>query len=562
MEHVHQRLLDRLRDIREESMTTSSERSRVVNAEQAVRPAPTAPVPITIPSVPQQMVRNPSRGLPPTNAGPTLQQPVPVIVRSTPASAAFTVRPDPAPTDHPTNESTTALTAQTADLYIRYTSPTPFSTAEQARIRSEFPPETNIAFETVPPASTTQQHRLTPDETLHIAFTDPPPWHRSNARTHNRDRDPSLTYRGMTVAARLGESTSNTSTATASSADTDESSFLSSFPFLRELYESPPPDPVSPRTQPRQLEGSDGMLNFAQMMADSNRRTTIMEAGTAVLEQAMSRARPLPDRGGVTHETEVQRRLQAQEQRRAARERARQEYDHTQASARRREEADQLVEYHPDRQGGNATASPMDLEVRRIQRAEAHRIRTLARDIVSSRPERPVDVDIPLAARQLEARVSIERSRARIRELAGMRREVGEVRAEAAVAGFGEEEITVTVGPADRPEESRRVSEAETVFEGAGERREGASASGPTREGAVSAGELQEGAIGEPAETTGEFAMKAILAYRVDDIARPASSGDATYSEHKGPNNFDAHLWPVPVRPRYRERVYISMMDL
>jgi hypothetical protein len=44
--------------------------------------------------------------------------------------------------------------------------------------------------------------------------------------------------------------------------------------------------------------------------------------------------------------------------------------------------------------------------------------------------------------------------------------------------------------------------------------------------------------------------------------ARPASSGNATFSEHKDIQDFDAHLWPVPSSPRHRERVYISMIDL
>ena len=415
MEHVHQRLLDRLRDIREESLSRGPERRINVRRDEASvisTPGPPALVvgtPRHAIGTPREMVRHRTHGLPPTNAGATLHQPPPQVVRYVPVSPASTVMPEPAATPQTPNQVTGRQASGSVSVMVQAASSIPSQSESESPFRFSIPPDDDVVFASRPLASTSASpSRLTPNETLHTAFTDAPDqnrWHRA----HDRDRDPSLTYRGMTVAARLGTNTN---------LETDESSFLSSFPFIRELYEAPPPDPVSPRTRPNQGERSDGMLNFAQMLAVEQSPET-----RRFLERERRRLRDFAGRAAANTET---------------RER---------------------------------TTSPMDEEVRRLQRDEAERLRSLAQDIVRSRPGQ-AEVDTPLEMRQLD---TLSRTR---RELVALRRDSDEVSRELPEARQGSlermDEGSLHDALIDGGNEGSLSSrEVDMVFEGAGERREG-----------------------------------------------------------------------------------------
>jgi len=484
LEHVHNGLLDRLRDIHEESVR--SERPRLARGSTGVDP-PAQPMQMV--DVPVRNARSRSRGLPPTNGGPRLQQVAPMVVRSATPSPASTVMPDLAPATSPPDTSRIAqppgAAAQEGALISEGwgRAVTSASPAESDRTRTELvvPPRTNIIFVT-DSAAPAQHARLTPDETLHIAFTDaPPPWHRSNARTQIRDRDPSLTYRGMTVASRIG----TTSPAPLPNPDSDESSFLSSFPFLRERQE-PPPDPVSPRTRPNQANERGMRSSQLQLTIEVDRLREQILDEERLSERYASEALRLSDRNRIARERESLR----TELVRLTRERENLAVERDRLIRERDSRVEATSSSIVARAIGSERTSPRAEEVRRSNRAEADRLRALAQDIVRTRPGQAAEVDTPLSMRQLDARVSIDRSRARMRELAGLRRDIEEVRAGPpdqrgeTREGDGESNIVeVTDIPLAENEASRRVSETETAFEGAGERREGAAGQHEEREG-------------------------------------------------------------------------------
>ena len=520
MEHVHQRLLGRLRDLREDSLSRGASRRREANRGHQVAsavdtPTPASPARVSHPI--QATITRRSRGLPPTNTGPSFQQPEPVVVRSTPQSPLVTVMSefDPAVGSQATNRPrSTQPSSEPTPVVIQITHPLPFTQREQDRIRAVYPVNTNIVFNTVSSAPTPQR-RLTPDETLHIAFTDAPPlWQRPHARTHIRDRDPSLTYRGMTVAARIGGTVpritrhSDNVQPPSVSPDSDESGILFTFSSLREMHHAPSPSmsPVSSigsdmaTTRPISPENPDDDAVVRHHPDQRENGQPHTEPGP--LESALDRRRQALERVIARHELEVLRQQHelavtiSRRDREHEAHRARQSHGTgtvSNGSAQTllpQRHSDISASGPPDR--SEPTTSSVDEEVHRFQQAEAEllqqmeaerlqqveagRLHSLAQDIVYSLPNQPSEADSTGSARH---RGSVPRSTTRVGELSGLRANAGEVRAESAhvadqATGSGSRAVAVVEVTGGVGEGLSVQNESGTVFEGAGERREGA----------------------------------------------------------------------------------------
>ncbi|WRT65137.1 uncharacterized protein IL334_002079 [Kwoniella shivajii] len=193
-----------------------------------------------------------NRGLQPTNTQAIGSQPAPAIVRSTPASPASTVQitlDTCAEGDVPTGTNSPPIIDQTpSDDTASFTPNTSLIDILNQPVRPSARPTDNDLMEM---ARTIVAGISNPPPALGSLSVPPtvntiaPTNRRTSSQSDTSRRDSSLTYRGRTVASRMGQETPETSD------EMDENEVLRTWPFLRQLLQNTPPATTTTATNIR-----------------------------------------------------------------------------------------------------------------------------------------------------------------------------------------------------------------------------------------------------------------------------------------------------------------------
>ena len=521
----------------------NAERIRITAIEHRRSTSPR--VDQTASNVAQAEVQPPRQGLPPTNLRTTA--PAPVVVRSTPLSPASTVTPDHilssafGTTDEGLSDSLGSESPPAARHIPLPEVLTPDSLPNRLPDVEETPGSILVQTETTETVHRPQivHVRVTTPDPEEVVLNLPSEWGEStffdmspstSTAPGPRARpqiNSALTTRGQRVNARLdSDAQAQTFTVQSTEAhpplDFDESSFLSSFPTLRELFDdiaTLPQESARPQTNvPARSDGAGVNLEYRRAIQQARREGLLGVSEVpyigATIESPMDREINAMRRAEGEHLRSLAQDIVRSNPHRAASSEvagtANDGPDMT-AGRRRLREAIRAQRMRDERAMNNrgSVETPSRDQIAQVPRARysptaAATIATSARTDTDStasnsttgstslhRETSPgTQVDARMSFDQLSerfddrtaaVRASLDRSRARMRELAELRRDYAELqrRNPEAVRARGEVDLVQVLQNGENAREARVAVERamqgqdEGVYEGSGQRREG-----------------------------------------------------------------------------------------